>query len=68
MCLRKFQKQQKWFVSDNMRTALHNSDGEEVATSERIKNTVSTYASRHREFAPESTDENNSTVGVSYTI
>ncbi|XP_031630619.1 lamin-C-like isoform X2 [Contarinia nasturtii] len=42
-------KQQKWFVNDTMKTSLLNNDGEEVAASERVKNTVSTFASRHRE-------------------
>lgn len=42
-------KQQKWFVSDTMKTSLLNNDGEEVAASERVKNTISTFASRHRE-------------------
>ncbi|CAD7094091.1 unnamed protein product [Hermetia illucens] len=42
-------KSQKWFVGDNMKTILVNTDGEEVAGSERQKITVSSHASRHRE-------------------
>ena len=61
-------KQQKWFVSDTMKTSLSNNDGEEVAASERVKNTISTFASRHREgYAPQevSNGNNSSSVGVS---
>lgn len=64
-------KQQKWFVSDTMKTSLLNTDGEEVAASERIKNTVSTFASRHREgYAPAeiSNGSNNTSVGVSFFL
>lgn len=43
-------KGQKWFAGDNITTQLLNSDGEEVAASERVKRIVSTAASRHREF------------------
>lgn len=43
-------KGQKWFCGDNMTTQLLNVEGEEVAASERVKRTVSTAASRHREF------------------
>ncbi|XP_059610042.1 lamin Dm0-like [Phlebotomus argentipes] len=42
-------KGQKWFVGDNMKTVLVNSDGEEVAASERVRSHVSSLASRHRE-------------------
>lgn len=58
------QKQQKWFTADNMKTALLNSDGEEVAVTERLKYTVSTHASRNRESFSENSNGNNSTVGV----
>lgn len=60
-------KQQKWFVNDQMKTALLNVEGEEVATSERIKNTVSTYAARHRDgyASADNSNENGSSVGVS---
>lgn len=60
-------KQQKWFVSDTMKTTLLNTDGEEVAASERVKNTVSTFASRHREgYAPGDVSNGSGTsVGVS---
>lgn len=43
-------KGQKWFAGDNMTTQLLNSEGEEAAASERVKRTVSTAASRHREY------------------
>lgn len=43
-------KGQKWFCGDNMTTQLLNVEGEEVAASERVKRTVSTAASRHREY------------------
>ncbi|XP_058118834.1 lamin Dm0 [Anopheles ziemanni] len=43
-------KGQKWFAGDNMSTQLLNSDGEEVAASERVKRVISTAASRHREY------------------
>lgn len=60
-------KQQKWFVADNMKTVLMNAEGEEVAVSERVKNTVSTYASRHREgYAPDHSNGSQSSVGVSF--
>uniref|UniRef100_A0A1B0CDW5 Nuclear envelope protein n=2 Tax=Lutzomyia longipalpis TaxID=7200 RepID=A0A1B0CDW5_LUTLO len=39
----------KWFVGDNMKTILVNTDGEEVAASERIRTHLSSLASRHRE-------------------
>lgn len=61
-------KQQKWFVNDTMKTALLNSDGEEVAASERIKNTISTHALRHREgYGAADTSNGSGTVGVSFT-
>lgn len=41
-------KQTKWFVGDNMKTILKNSDGDEVAVSERLKQTVSSHVQRHR--------------------
>lgn len=61
-------KQQKWFVSATMKTSLLNTDGEEVAASERIKNTVSTFAARHREgYTPaEISNGSNTSVGVSF--
>lgn len=43
-------KGQKWICGDNMTTQLLNAEGEEVAASERVKRTVSTAASRHREY------------------
>lgn len=62
-------KQQKWFVSDTMKTSLLNNDGEEVAASERVKNTISTFASRHREGYGHHQEVSNgsgtSSVGVS---
>lgn len=63
-------KQQKWFVSDQMKTALLNVEGEEVATSERIKNTVSTYAGRHRDgyASADNNNGNGSSVGVSFKL
>ncbi|XP_011342032.1 lamin Dm0 isoform X1 [Ooceraea biroi] len=42
-------KGQKWFVSDNMTTSLINNEGEEMATSERKRQQLSTTLSRHRE-------------------
>lgn len=63
-------KQQKWFVSDTMKTSLLNNDGEEVAASERVKNTVSTFASRHREGYAHHSEVSNgsgSSVGVSFS-
>ncbi|KAG4076769.1 hypothetical protein HA402_009115 [Bradysia odoriphaga] len=42
-------KGQKWFVGDNMKTQLLNTDGEEVAASERVRHQVSSHASRHRD-------------------
>ncbi|XP_011494422.1 PREDICTED: lamin-C-like [Ceratosolen solmsi marchali] len=42
-------KSQKWFTADNMTTSLINNDGEEMATSERKKQQLSTSVSRHRE-------------------
>lgn len=61
-------KQQKWFVNDTMKTSLLNTDSEEVAASERIKNTVSTFAARHREgYVPaEISNGSNTSVGVSF--
>lgn len=61
-------KQQKWFVSDTMKTSLVNTDGEEVAASERVKNTVSTFASRHREGYQQADHSNGSgtSVGVNH--
>ncbi|CAG9135653.1 unnamed protein product [Plutella xylostella] len=44
-------KGQKWFVADNISTALLNTDGEEVAVSERQRRQLSTSAQRHRELA-----------------
>lgn len=40
----------RWVVADNMTTVVINSNGEEVATSERVRRQVSSSASRHREF------------------
>ncbi|KAJ6628023.1 Lamin-C, partial [Pseudolycoriella hygida] len=42
-------KSQKWFVGDNMKTQLLNTDGEEVAASERVRHQISSHASRHRD-------------------
>ncbi|XP_032678920.1 lamin Dm0-like isoform X2 [Odontomachus brunneus] len=42
-------KGQKWFVADNMTTILLNNEGEEMATSERKRQLLSTSLSRHRE-------------------
>lgn len=55
-------KQQKWFVSENMKTQLLNADGEEVAATERVKHIISTSAIRHREgLVPDADTSNNST-------
>lgn len=40
----------KWFVGDNMKTVLLNADGEEVASSERVRQQVSSLSQRHREL------------------
>ncbi|XP_032454472.1 lamin-C isoform X2 [Nasonia vitripennis] len=42
-------KGQKWFTGDNMTTTLINNEGEEMATSERKRQQLSTSVSRHRE-------------------
>ncbi|XP_020289513.1 lamin-C-like isoform X2 [Pseudomyrmex gracilis] len=42
-------KGQKWFIADNMTTTLINNEGEEVASSERKRQQLSTSLSRHRE-------------------
>lgn len=42
-------KGQKWFTSDNMTTVLLNNESEEMATSERKRQQLSTSVSRHRE-------------------
>ncbi|XP_046746706.1 lamin Dm0-like isoform X1 [Diprion similis] len=42
-------KGQKWFTADNMTTTLLNSEGEELATSERKRQQLSSTLSRHRE-------------------
>ncbi|XP_012289138.1 lamin Dm0 isoform X2 [Orussus abietinus] len=42
-------KGQKWFTADNMTTTLLNNEGEEVATSERKRQQLTTSLSRHRE-------------------
>lgn len=44
-------KSQKWFVADNMTTTLIDSNGDEVAVSERVKRQHASSTSRHREFA-----------------
>ncbi|TMW45513.1 hypothetical protein DOY81_009408, partial [Sarcophaga bullata] len=44
-------KTQKWFAGDSIKTSLFNSDGEEVAGSERIKRTIVRHVSRHRSGA-----------------
>ncbi|XP_060533946.1 lamin Dm0-like [Cylas formicarius] len=44
-------KGQKWVVGDNMTTTVFNSDGEEVAVSERVKRQLSSSHLRHREMA-----------------
>ncbi|XP_037958239.1 lamin Dm0 [Teleopsis dalmanni] len=41
-------KTQKWFVGDNMKTVLLNNEGEEVASTERLKRSVMKHSSRHR--------------------
>lgn len=41
-------KSQKWVTADDMKTQLYNSDGEEVAGSERIKRIIATQSSRQR--------------------
>ncbi|KAI4499140.1 hypothetical protein M0802_005723 [Mischocyttarus mexicanus] len=42
-------KGQKWFIAENMTTVLLNNDSEEMATSERKRQQLSTSVSRHRE-------------------
>ncbi|XP_012254254.1 lamin-C-like isoform X2 [Athalia rosae] len=42
-------KGQKWFTADNMTTTLLNSEGEELASSERKRQQLSSSLSRHRE-------------------
>ncbi|KRT78232.1 hypothetical protein AMK59_6704 [Oryctes borbonicus] len=44
-------KGQRWFVADNMTTTILNSDGVEVAQSERIRRHLSSSSSRHREMS-----------------
>ncbi|KAF2904566.1 hypothetical protein ILUMI_01613 [Ignelater luminosus] len=44
-------KSQQWFVSDNMTTMLLDSNGDEVAMSERVKRQLASTTARHREFA-----------------
>lgn len=56
-------KQQKWFINENMKTQLLNSDGEEVAATERIKHNISTSSVRHREGLGPEADTSNSSVG-----
>lgn len=41
-------KSQKWFIGDKFKTQLMNSNGEEVALSESIKNVSASHISRHR--------------------
>ncbi|KAJ8678908.1 hypothetical protein QAD02_014695 [Eretmocerus hayati] len=43
-------KGQKWFVADNMTTTLLNNEGEEMASSERKIQQLSSSVARHREF------------------
>ncbi|XP_024876335.1 lamin Dm0-like, partial [Temnothorax curvispinosus] len=50
-------KGQKWFVADNMTTTLTNIEGEEMATSERKRQQLSTTLSRHREMGFRPTEE-----------
>lgn len=40
----------KWFVGDNMKTVLLNADGEEVASSERVRQQLTSSSQRHREL------------------
>ena len=40
----------KWFVGDNMKTVLLNADGEEMASSERVRQHLTTTSQRHREL------------------
>ncbi|XP_035717336.1 lamin Dm0-like isoform X1 [Vespa mandarinia] len=42
-------KGQKWFIAENMTTVLLNNESEEMATSERKRQQLSTSVSRHRE-------------------
>ncbi|XP_043686576.1 lamin Dm0-like isoform X2 [Vespula pensylvanica] len=42
-------KGQKWFIAENMTTILLNNESEEMATSERKRQQLSTSVSRHRE-------------------
>ncbi|KAF5292654.1 hypothetical protein FQR65_LT11206 [Abscondita terminalis] len=44
-------KSQKWFVADNMTTVLIDNNGEEVATSERVKRQLASSRARHREYS-----------------
>ncbi|GLV38448.1 Lamin [Carabus blaptoides fortunei] len=44
-------KGQKWFVGDNMSTVLLNSNGEEVAQTERQRRMLSSSTMRHREMS-----------------
>ncbi|XP_008554524.1 lamin-C isoform X2 [Microplitis demolitor] len=50
-------KGQKWFVGDTMTTNLLNNEGEEMATSERKRQQLSTTMSRHREMGFRSSEE-----------
>ncbi|XP_026463158.1 lamin-C-like isoform X1 [Ctenocephalides felis] len=42
-------KGQKWFVGDNINTSLANSNGEEMATSELVRNKLASRSSRMRD-------------------
>lgn len=44
-------KSQKWFVGDNMTTVLIDNNGEEVASSERVRRQLASSTTRHREYA-----------------
>ncbi|CAG9854436.1 unnamed protein product [Phyllotreta striolata] len=46
-------KGQKWVTGDNMITVVLNNNGEEVASSERVKRQISTSHLRHRELGDE---------------
>ncbi|XP_057323120.1 lamin-C-like isoform X2 [Microplitis mediator] len=50
-------KGQKWFIGDTMTTNLLNNEGEEMATSERKRQQLSTTMSRHREMGFRSSEE-----------
>lgn len=57
-------KQQKWFVSENMKTQLLNSDGDEVAATERLKHNITTSSLRHREGVEHDSNTAVSTIEI----